>query len=120
MEWSVVALIMGVLISFLAFLWGIFKIFKKPHEDKSWEAPIIELKKSIKLEEKECQQGFDTSLKIINDTLIIHGNKIHDLEKDKELMNSSLKELKDDVKLVGLKCDKILDKVIEYISKDNQ
>lgn len=109
MEWSIVALIMGVLISFLAFLWGIFKIFKKPHEDKSWEAPI-----------KEYQQGFETSLKIINDTLIMHGNKIHDLEKDKELMNSSLKELKDDVKLVGLKCDKILDKVIEYISKDNQ
>jgi uncharacterized protein (UPF0335 family) len=80
---------------------------------------MTDFKKHIQSEEKECQQGFETSLKIINETLILHGNKIHDLEKDKELMNCSLKELKEDIKSVGLKCDKILDKVIEYISKDN-
>jgi len=118
MDWALAFLIVSLSITFFAFLWGIIKVFKKPKEDLSWKEPLDTLKKEIKSEDKECKSGIADKIERIDNTLIVHGNKIHDLEKDSKTLNTNLSDLKSDVKGVSAKCDAILDKVIEYMSKD--
>jgi uncharacterized coiled-coil DUF342 family protein len=103
MEWPLVALIMGIIISLLSFVWGIIKIFKKPIVDLTWKEHYTTLKTKIE----------DLNQKIIN-----HGNKIHDLETYKDVITKNIDELKGEMNKVSGKCDKILDKVIEYMSKE--
>ena len=119
MAWSLSFLIITLTITILGFLWGIIKVFKKPHEDKSWEIPLDELKKTIKHEDKECRSIFNNDIIKIKDTLVLYGNEIHDLKKDKEVLTKNMDELKNVINNVSMKCDKILDKVIEYMNKDN-
>ena len=118
MDWPLAFLIVTLTITLFGFLWGIIKIFKKPHEDKSWKEPLDELKKEIKQDNKECQQNIHDDIVKIKSDIISHGNKIHDLEKDKDMLIKSMDELKGVVNAVSGKCDTILDKVIEYMKKD--
>lgn len=118
MEWSLTFLIITLTITILGFLWGIIKSFKKPHEDKSWVKPIENLKEQIKHDDKECKELFCKDIKHIQEKIIEHGNKIHDLEKDKDVLTNSMDDLKKVINAVSGKCDTILDKVIEYMSRD--
>jgi len=118
MDWPTVFLIVSLTITLLGFFWGIIKIFKKPKEDLSWKQPLIDFKREIHEEDKECKFNYNSRLQRIDKTLIEHGNKIIILEKDKEMLNKGIDDLKGELNKVSLKCDTILDKVIEYMSKE--
>lgn len=107
MDWPLAFLIVSLAVTLLGFLWGVIKAFKKPPEDKSWEEPVkefkVEITDSIKEIEKEVRK---------------HGILIHDLEKDKDIINGNVSDLKNDIHKVSEKCDAILSTVIEYMKKD--
>jgi predicted nuclease with TOPRIM domain len=107
MDWPTVSLVIGLVIALFTFIWGILKVFKKPVADKAYEEPLKNVKE--KLEEKISE---------LKDELNSQGNRIHDLETYKDILSKGIDDLKGEVSKVSGKCDAILDKVIEYISKD--
>lgn len=116
MGWDVVTLIVTMTVTLVGFLWGIIRLFKK--EDKSWEAPLKEFKKDIEANIKKFKLDVEEDVKEINEKITNNSNAIHDLEKDSRLTQQGIADLKTETSKVSDKCDKILDKVIEFISKD--
>lgn len=119
MEWATASLILGLVFGVLTFIWGIVKAFKKPTENNSWKKPMVDLIESIKEERKEHRKELEAKFKD-TDTIVINlGNRIHDLETHKTIMRKGIDDLKGEMKDVSGKCDAILEKVIEYLSKYN-
>ena len=118
MEWPVVTLIGTLAVTFLTFLWGIAKTFKKSNTTSNWVAPLEEHKKLVERESKQCQLGIQKEIKELNSKLIQHEKEIHDLKKDRDIVTDAINEVKGEVNKVSSKCDTILEKVIKYLSRD--
>lgn len=107
MDWPIVTLVCTLTITFLGFIWGIIRVNKKPEQDTSWKEPLGDFEKKVE-EDLEKQ----------NDKISGYRNKIHDLEKDKDILTKTTNDLKDYIGKVSGKCDDILQRFIKYIQSD--
>ena len=118
MDWPIVTLTITLTVTVLGFIWGVIKTFKKPVKDESWKKPLETL--AVKIDEKieKIEEDFGKEVTSINKKLQQNRDKLHDLETHHETVEKKLEELKTDTTKVSEKCDKILEKMIEYLSKD--